>query len=258
MNPFEALASIPGFEGATVGEPLSDGISHRSFMVNRGGHRFVLRVDKPQAAVLGLNRASEWLIHNVASDNGLAPCPVYSDLRNGFSVREYASGRVWSENDLRLPQNLESLALLLQKLHAIQINADRFDPIAAMVRYSDQASLEDSAAGLDEARAIAGQIAAYNPPSCPCHNDLVHHNILHSGQLLLIDWEYAAVGDPFFDLAVVIQHHRLKENSASRFFVAYLGRPAETREIRRLDLQCRLYQLLLDLWQTRLGLDDIT
>ena len=27
---------------------------------------------------------------------------------------------------------------------------------------------------------------------------------------MLIDWEYAGIGDPFFDLAVVVQHHRVE------------------------------------------------
>ena len=34
-----------------------------------------------------------------------------------------------------------------------------------------------------------------------CHNDSFHLNFLFSEQTYLLDWEYAGVGDGFFDLA---------------------------------------------------------
>src|SRR4029078_10894211 len=35
----------------------------------------------------------------------------------------------------------------------------------------------------------------------PCHNDLLNANFIDDGaRILIIDWEYAGMGDPFFDL----------------------------------------------------------
>ncbi len=36
-----------------------------------------------------------------------------------------------------------------------------------------------------------------------CHNDAFHSNFIHSDRLYLIDWEYAGMGDIFFDLASI-------------------------------------------------------
>ena len=34
---------------------------------------------------------------------------------------------------------------------------------------------------------------------------------------MLIDWEYAAIGDAYFDLAVVVRHHDLDEPGVDGF-----------------------------------------
>ena len=35
----------------------------------------------------------------------------------------------------------------------------------------------------------------------PCHNDLLNANFLDDGEIKIVDWEYAGMGDRFFDLA---------------------------------------------------------
>ena len=92
-------------------------------------------------------------------------------------------------------------------------------------------------------------------PSALCHNDLVAGNILETdGQgLVLIDWEYAGIGDPFFDLAVVVEHHGVRPPVARGFLATYLGRAAQADEVARLERQCRFYGHLLDLWRLRIA-----
>ena len=81
-----------------------------------------------------------------------------------------------------------------------------------------------------------------------CHNDPVCHNILEGDSLALIDWEYSAVGDRYFDLAVVLQHHGMGDELAAFFVESYLGRIATQEEWRHLQQQRDFYQCLLVLW----------
>jgi len=74
-----------------------------------------------------------------------------------------------------------------------------------------------------------------------------------AGELLLIDWEYAALGDPYFDLAVVAGHHELDPSLARQFLEAYLQRAPSEKESARFTLQRRFYQALLALWKMRVG-----
>ena len=112
-----------------------------------------------------------------------------------------------------------------------------------------QAGSARSRSILRRAEKVMQQINANSARSALCHNDLVCQNVLEGERLMLIDWEYTGIGDPFFDLAVVVQHHGLEKKSALHFLAAYLGRPASDRELEQLILQCDFYQCLLELWE---------
>jgi thiamine kinase-like enzyme len=112
-----------------------------------------------------------------------------------------------------------------------------------------------AAALADRAAELHAGLAGDTATSALCHNDLVCENVvLAQGQgMLLIDWEYAGIGDPYFDLAVVVRHHELGEALAEYFHEAYLQREATERETGRLSRQCAFYACLLELWNLRVG-----
>ena len=250
-GPLDILASIPGFTGATVESRLSAGPTNDSYeILNRGG-RYVLRIDRPAAARLGLDRERERSVIDAVAAAGLAPAPAWHDPEAGVLIRAYIPGRAWSRSDLSEPGNPERLAALLRRLHAHDPVGPRFDPLAAAVRYAEQL-------GTGAARALcldAARTSRDIEPVAPvlCHNDLVCGNILEGESLSLIDWEYAAAGDPFFDLAIVVAHHGLPPALAPQVLGAYLQREPEQAEVRRLEAQCRLYRTLLRLWNLRVG-----
>ena len=44
----------------------------------------------------------------------------------------------------------------------------------------------------------------------PCHNDLLNANFIDDGtRIRIVDWEYAGMGDPFFDLGNFSINHEL-------------------------------------------------
>src|SRR5581483_3768020 len=58
----------------------------------------------------------------------------------------------------------------------------------------------DVAAILEDARGLSRRIAPFRPVLC--HNDLLSANLIDDGRRLwLVDWEYAGIGHPLFDLA---------------------------------------------------------
>jgi len=249
----QALSVIPGFTGARVETQLSDGPTNASYLLEQAGAQYVLRLDKPDAAKLGLNRANEKLVCQIVADAGLAPEPLYFDPDAGIYLRRYLKGRSWIVSDLDSLVNLERLARLLRELHSLAPVGTAFDPLAAARRYTAQLGSEKSRAILRRAEELMRQLTADTAGLALCHNDLVCHNVLESERLMLIDWEYAGIGDPFFDLAVVVRHHDLDEKSAHDFLDAYLGRSASAREVEQLELQCDFYACLLELWKQIVG-----
>jgi thiamine kinase len=244
------LGGVPGFETASVRAVLSDGPTNASYRVERDGMDLVLRVDKPAAAELGLDRSAEHRVLQALAVAGLTEAPLFSDTARGVMLRRFVPGRTWTREDITRPDALARLAVLLRDVHALPPAGRRFDALSAARAYAEQLGTP-RACRLYEAAAEAFAEILPAPPVL-CHNDPVCGNILESDDgLRLIDWEYAGIGDPFFDLAVVVEHHGVRPPVARGFLATYLGRAAQADEVARLERQCRFYGHLLDLWRLR-------
>jgi len=69
----------------------------------------------------------------------------------------------------------------------------------------------------------------------PCHNDLLNANFIDDGERLrIVDWEYAGMGDRFFDLANFSINHEFGEEDNRMLLEAYFG--AVREELRALRL----------------------
>jgi thiamine kinase-like enzyme len=248
-NPQQALQAMAGFSRAKIVSQLSDGPTNASYRVERGSEQYVMRLDKPDVTGLGLDRTNERRVNEVAAAAGLAPQPLHFDPAAGISLRRFISGQSWARSDLLAPGNLQRLAGVLQKLHGLPPVGNVFEPAVAARRYATQIGTAAAAAIAGKAEEIASKIRSYTAAGCLCHNDLVCQNVLEGERLILIDWEYAGIGDPYFDLAVVVRHHNLDRTSANILLDAWLGQAARARETTHLSLQCEFYGCLLQLWE---------
>ena len=247
----DVLAAIPGFADAKVVSRLSDGPTNQSYEILNGSDRYVLRLDRAEAARLGLDRRSEREVVESVARAGMAPEPAWYSPAGDAYLRPWVEGRPWSLDDLRSPKNIERLAVLLRRLHTLPRAGRHFDPLEAASRYAREIGTFESA------RCLVKAVEAFedlDPEKATlCHNDLVCANIVEGNCLVLIDWEYAGMGDPFFDLAVVAQHHGLPGSLARHFVEAYLERAPSPDEWCRFEKQCRFYGALLELWTLRTG-----
>lgn len=86
-------------------------------------------------------------------------------------------------------------------------------------------------------------------PNVLCHNDLNPKNVLMDEQRIwLIDWEYTGVGDPFFDLAVVVKSHNLTHRQTVVLLDAYQSTLPRQRALDCIEGYCRAYALREMAW----------
>ena len=104
------LDGIPGFANATIESRLDGGVASRSYRVKHNGGLFVLRIDTPEAARLGLNRKAEHAVIRAVAGAGLGPGAVYCEPEAGVLLRPFIPGRPWTRDDLLQPKNLARLA----------------------------------------------------------------------------------------------------------------------------------------------------
>jgi len=252
VTPAEVLAGIESFANATIVAELAGGPASDSYLVERGAQRFVLRIDNEVAAALGLERASEAKILEYVSQYGLGPTPEFIDPERGIVVTRYIEGRAWTDADLHDRDRIRKLAALLRTLHALKPVGPCFD---LQVKIENYARIIDSAEGRElanDTQCRLRELQSSSATQCLCHNDLVCTNIVEGqggeGQgLTLIDWEYAAIGDPFFDLASVAEHHHFDQQESHRLLTAYFGRESAV-DAERLIRYRVLYVNLTLLW----------
>ncbi len=241
-----AIARIPGVEPAKARyRPLGGGRSNRSWLVETEDRKLVLRLDGPQARAFGLDRHTELAILERASGQGIAPEVVYADPGAGILVYEYLPGRCWTRADLASDTNLEALAALFRRVHALPHSGVLFDAAGAAARYLERIRGDESLFAIGQrCRDIVASAPAPTGTAC-CHNDVVAANVIATPALRLLDWEYACDNEPLFDLASLIGYHDLEAAQQGTLLRAYAGDLA-LRE--RLAEQLRLFDALQWLW----------
>lgn len=244
---WRVTAPLP--EAPRVLQPLGRGLSNHSFLLASGERRFVLRLDGINPATNGLSRQLEWRILQQAHAAGMAPAPRYCNPELGALVCDYL---VADDSNTDDPA---AVARLLQRIHDLPAVHARLD-LAERCRRSEHSlrqgqpdrwqALRSAAAGI---AALLPRLATSGGPLRLCHNDLLRANRLgHDGRLWAVDWEYAAMGPIWFDLAAVTAGDEWTDSAVTALLHAYLGRaPLPGEKERLLGFECA-YRYLELLW----------
>lgn len=256
LNAFEALALVPGWDPATTEiEELTGGFTNRTFLITSGDERCALRLNAKTTGAFTFDRNCELSILGSAVEAGLAPAIVYADIENGILMTEYLADPVWTASDLESTANIEALAELIRRVHALPMSGVRLDLNLSAAKYEDYLKRRH---GLHAYASRCKEVIASNPQSdhlvC-CHNDIVAENVIASQPLKLIDWEFAGDNDPYFDLASIIRFHNLPQHDSDSLLDAYTGgADAESRE--RLAAQERVFDAVQWLWLASIHLNS--
>jgi thiamine kinase-like enzyme len=193
---------------------------------------FVLRVGGEDTELLGIDRDAEYTASITAAKLGIGPEVVAFLEPEGYLVTAFISGRPVPPEELRTPESLGRVAALLRAVHAGKAFPATFDSFRVVETYADMARERGTEvpAVYREAKSLAETIERTRPASAarPCHNDLLNANFIDDGERLrLVDWEYAGMGDRFFDLANFSVNHELGHDDERALLGAYFGEERE-------------------------------
>lgn len=237
---------------------LGRGLSNFTVLV-AAEQRFVVRIDGINPTAHGLNRQGEWHSLRAAHRAGLAPAPSYFNPELGSLVCVYLPP------DEQQAAQLPDVATLLRAIHRLPARHYRLDLAERMLGYEKQlAHHGDPAldALLPYREPVAEALKAALESSRAlvlCHNDLLRANRLYSGgRLWAIDWEYCAMGSPWYDLAVVTAGDGLDRQERDALLEGYLQRPATAAEVQLLAHYCSVYRYIELLWYRAAAREDTT
>ncbi len=227
-------------------DPLSGGITNRNFRATLGGADYVVRLPGKDTDLLSIDREAERLATEAAAQLGIAPA-VAATLEDCLVTNFIVCEPVRAED---LLDGVEQIAVALRSFHGSGTRLptsfrvpDLLEDYAAIVRRRGGAL----PGAYSDALFAAARITAALPVAVPrpCHNDLLAGNIIRvtsDGAIRIVDWEYAGMGDPRFDLGNLSINNGFDEAANDRLLTAYDGEPPSDR--RRAAL--RLMRVLSD------------
>jgi thiamine kinase-like enzyme len=230
------IRSLSLWSGPILVQRLDGGITNRNYLVEDANEQFVARIGE-ELLVLGIDRRNELQCHRAAQSLGVSPPLVHGE--NGVLVSRYVPSRTLDPAGARGPGFAPRLARVLRQLHdgwdGLIGDLLFFSPFQASRTYvatSRRLGAElpsDIDLMLDAMRRLSRTIAPYVPTLC--HNDMLPANVLDDGRRVwIVDWEYAGMGHPLFDLAGFSVNCGYSEEQDVEFLEIYRG------EFRRRDL----------------------
>lgn len=258
----EAIFRIATLAAETLGvgvasieraERIKGGLTNESWLVTGAGERIVVRVSTADEAALQIDRTSEGRVLAAVQRAGLGPEVLRWHPEGRLLVTRFIPGMVWTHEDALAPDNIRRLAGLLRKLHSLDLCDDvAVVDLPAILDHYWATLMErgqpdpPSRWTRPEMHAAAVELSGLGP-HCLCHNDAHHLNVIDTGRLWLIDWEYAGLGSPWFDLASVACNHDYDEDQRRQLLRHYLD--TESGEAtRHLEVACWLFDDIRKLW----------
>jgi thiamine kinase-like enzyme len=234
----------------TLGEPeaeptpLDGGITNRNFRARLGGNDYVIRVPGKDTALLGIDRVAEREANERAAGLGIAPRVATMLTDPPCLVTEFVEGAEMAAEDLREPEVLARVADALDRFHSSDGELPTtFDSFRVVEDYASTATERgvQPPASFEEARGHAARIKAvlsgpeHDP--VPCHNDLLAANFIRGEELIwIVDWEYAGMGDRYFDLGNFSVNNELDDAGQGALLRAYFGEEPDERRLATLHL----------------------
>lgn len=210
--------------------PLGGGITNRNYKVEVGGESYVLRIAGVNTDLLGIDRDAEFEASSMAGELGIAPEVFYFIRPEGYLVSRFIDGSPLPPEEVKQPENLKAIVEMLKKFHASPTIPGTFWVPQIVKDYSaiatsHQIEFPHHFDWLLEC--LADAVDAFNAdplPHCPCHNDLLNENFLVENQrIFILDWEYAGMGDRYFDLANLSVNHEFNDDQDDLLLQDYFG-----------------------------------
>lgn len=208
-------------------EVLAHGITNSNYVVDLGDERVVVRVPGNDTHLLGIDRSNEVVAGGLAAAVGVGPDVLVTDAATGCIVFRFIDGRAVSTTELAEEPMLGHFVETLRQVHHAGTTPTIWNPYAVIRDHRDVAIERGAEPPFDATFALEllARIEIVRPfrPTVLGHNDLLNANFLFDDRLRIVDWEYAGMSDPFFDLANVSVNNGFPVDSEIALLRHYVG-----------------------------------
>ena len=228
----DILGKIPEWDTAgAVVSPLVGGITNQNYRVDIGGETFVLRVGGKGTHLLGIDRVRESICTAIAAQVGVGAEVLHFLAGEDVLVTRFIVGIGITPEMAAQDEILRRIVDSMRRYHAGPDFPGTFSPFETVRNYHTLAleygvSFPDTLPQVFELMARIEQALAKSGTAYtkPCHNDLLASNFIDDGHTIrILDWEYAGMGDIFFDLGNFAVNQSLNEEQCELLLRYYFG-----------------------------------
>ncbi|MFL5770353.1 MAG: phosphotransferase [Chloroflexota bacterium] len=258
-----AMQRVPDLAGRHLTlRHLSGGITNRNFLVSADGtpDRWVIRLAGNDTHLLGISREVEHAATVAAAGVGVGPEVTAFIRPEGYLVTRFIEGGVVSDEAVHRPETIERVAESLRRVHDGPPIPGLFIPYRIVEAYRALAIARGVAIPpeyeLAQATSRRIELALLTNPIelRPCHNDLLNANFIDDGgRIRIVDWEYAGMGDPYFELANLAVKNGFSPSHETELLEGYWGAATPAR---RHALQ--LMRVMASYWEGMWGVLQAT
>ena len=243
----EKIKSIPG--EFILDKNLASGAISQVFLCTLNNTKAVIRIDCPSASMLSIDRDNEVKILNNVKNLELAPKVLYQDESAGILIWKFIPGIKPSFNSDYKDHCLQSLGRELSLIHNTSI------PVACSDIFSNSMELyghllQDTVyeALYKKASSLFKELYFDETPKVLSHNDLNQDNLLWKNKFYFLDWEYASLNHPCFDLASLVNTYKLDPSQIHDLSIGY-GGDQELFAMERLKDWIEFIHYLDEIWK---------
>lgn len=206
-------------------QAMPEGLTNQAFLLQLDSGNYVLRIASSNSEELDINRHAEFQIQQCLAQAGLTAKVRYKAPDNSYWLRDYITGRSLTADDLTMP-NLRLMVQTLKQVHQLPLlqNIPQLKIEEKAEHYWQMIEKNYSADVLKLRPELQHNLAGFPAGKLSlCHIDPTPANWIQtaSGELVLLDWEYAAIGHPWWDIAALLQQATLSDSEKEELLNSY-------------------------------------
>ena len=208
--------------------PLKKGLISEIYLCNFNNIKSVIRLDLEIPDWLKIQRDSEIRILDLNNNDKSEKNILYHDLQRGILIRRFIEGNKFNLNKINSDQQLELLGRAIKEIHKTNYEKDAVNNFSNSInRYKEILKYKiQKDPILEIGFEIYQDLNHESYPKVFSHNDLTQENIIWDHEYVFIDWEYAGLNNPLFDIASIIFSYSLNDQQIDSLCRGY-GKKSE-------------------------------
>ncbi|MEP4891120.1 MAG: phosphotransferase [Aliiglaciecola sp.] len=232
-------------------EPIKGGAVNLSYRLTTQSAVYFLKTFELNH-ITPTDRQALFIQQQQLSELGITSQPIYLSKAHDFQVE------TWIEHvsllNVNKPKNdkVQILAKVLSEIHSLPTLATSIDLPKDWIIYLHAASVDDEGywqQRINECK--PSWIETHKTDQVLCHNDLAMEHVAIHEPAFVFDWEYASLGNRYFDLAscALINNMDHHEMTTLQHSYAQFCKLSEHHVFEQFQKQFPIVQLTYDLWK---------